>query len=87
MGKGKSPKKAGSYKQLKKCTMSDKTKQLIKNIIVAVLSAILTWLGVSCTNMLTISKNNKGSNQTIENKTSGEATADSTSINFLNNKT
>lgn len=66
--------------------MSDKTKQLIKNIIVAVLSAILTWLGVSCTNMLTISKNNKGSNQTIENKTSGEATADSTSINFLNNE-
>ena len=65
--------------------MSDKTKQLIKNIIVAVLSAILTWLGVSCTNMLTISKNNKGSNQTIENKTSGEATADSTSIKFLNN--
>ena len=66
--------------------MSDKTKQLIKNIIVAVLSAILTWLGVSCTNMLTISKNNKGSNQTIENKTSGEATADSTNIKFLNNK-
>lgn len=65
--------------------MSDKTKQLIKNIIVAVLSAILTWLGVSCTNMLTISKNNKGSNQTIENKTNGEATADSTSIKFLNN--
>ena len=66
--------------------MSDKTKQLIKNIIVAVLSAILTWLGVSCTNMLTISKNNKGSNQTIENKTNGEATADSTSIKFLNNE-
>lgn len=66
--------------------MSDKTKQLIKNIIVAVLSAILTWLGVSCTNMLTISKNNKGSNQTIENKTNGEATVDSTSIKFLNNE-
>lgn len=66
--------------------MSDKTKQLIKNIIVAVLSAILTWLGVSCTNMLTISKNNKGSNQTIENKTSGEATADSTNVKFLNNE-
>ena len=66
--------------------MSDKTKQLIKNIIVAVLSGILTWLGVSCTNMLTISKNNKGSNQTIENKTSGEATADSTSINLFNKK-
>lgn len=65
--------------------MSDKTKQLIKNIIVAVLSAILTWLGVSCTNMLTISKNNKGSNQTIKNETSGKAKADSTSIKFLNN--
>lgn len=66
--------------------MSDKTKQLIKNIIVAVLSAILTWLGVSCTSMLTISKNNKGSNQKIENKTSGEATVDSTNIKFLNNE-
>lgn len=77
---------AGSYKQLKKNIMSDKTKQLIKNIIVAVLSAILTWLGVSCTNMLTISKNNKDSNQKIENKTNGEATADSTSINLFNKK-
>lgn len=66
--------------------MSDRTKQLIKNIIVAVLSAILTWLGVSCTNMLTISKNNSGSNQSIENKTNGEATADSTSINLFNKK-
>lgn len=66
--------------------MNSKTKELIKNIIVAVLSAILTWLGVSCTNMLTISKNNRGSNQKIENKTSGEATADSTNINFLNNE-
>ena len=63
---------------------NDKTKQLIKNIIVAVLSDILTWLGVSCTNMLTISKNNKGSHQTIENKTNGEAAADSTSINLFN---
>ena len=77
---------AGSYKQLKKNIVSDKTKQLIKNIIVAVLSAILTWLGVSCTNMLTISKNNKDSNQKIENKTNGEATADSTSINLFNKK-
>lgn len=67
--------------------MSERTKQLIKNIIVAVLSAILTWLGVSCTNMLTISKNNKGSNQTIENKTNGEATADSTSIKLFNKET
>ena len=64
--------------------MSDKTKQLIKNIIVAVLSAILTWLGVSCTNMLSISKNNRGSNQTIENKTEGKAKVDSTSIKLFN---
>ena len=35
--------------------------------------------------MLTISKNNKDSNQTIENKTSGEAQADSTNINLFNN--
>lgn len=66
--------------------ISDRTKELIKNIIIAVLSAILTWMGVSCTNMLTISKNNSGSNQTIENKTSGEATADSTSVKLFNNK-
>lgn len=66
--------------------MSDKTKQLIKNIIVAILSAILTWLGVSCTNMLTISKNNKGGSQKVENKTSGEVTTDSTSLKFLNNE-
>lgn len=66
--------------------MSNKTKELIKNIIVAVLSAILTWLGVSCTNMLTVSKNNSGSNQKIENKTSVKTTADSTSIKFLNNE-
>ena len=64
--------------------MSESTKQLMKNIIVAVLSAILTWLGISCTNMLTISKNNKNSNQKIENKTNGEATADSTSIKLFN---
>lgn len=64
--------------------MNEEKKQLVKNITVAVLSSILTWLGLSCTNMLTISKNNSGSNQNIENKTSGEATADSTSINFLN---
>ena len=66
--------------------ISDKTKELIKNIIIAVLSAILTWLGVGCTNILALSKNNSGSTQTIESKTNGEATADSTSINFLNNK-
>lgn len=86
MGKGTSQKRLGVINNQKNIPMSTRTKELIKNIIVAVLSAILTWLGVSCTNMLTISKNNSGSNQTIENKTSGEATADSTSVNFLNNK-
>lgn len=63
-----------------------KWKKLLREITIAVLSAILTWLGVSCTNMLTISKNNKGSDQKIENKTNGEATADSTSINLFNRK-
>lgn len=67
--------------------MDEKWKKLLREITIAVLSAILTWLGVSCTNMLTISKNNRGSNQKIENKTSGEAQADSTSINLFNNKT
>ena len=64
--------------------MSDKTKELIKNIIVAVLSAILTWLGVSCTNMLSIQKNVKGSSMGVENKTDGKVSADSTSINLFN---
>lgn len=64
--------------------IEEKYKKLLREITIAVLSAILTWLGVSCTNMLAISKNNNGSNQTIENKTSGEATADSTSINLFN---
>ena len=64
--------------------MSNKTKELIKNIIVAVLSAILTWLGVSCTNILSIQKNVKESNMSTENKTDGKVSADSTSINLLN---
>ena len=64
--------------------MSDRTKQLIKNIIVAVLSAILTWLGVSCTNMLSIQKNVKGSSMNTDNKTDGKVSADSTSINLFN---
>lgn len=64
---------------------NEKLKKLLREITIAVLSAILTWLGVSCTNMLTISKNNRGSKQKIENKTSGEAQADSTSINLFNN--
>lgn len=66
--------------------MNDRTKQLLKNIIVAILSAILTWMGVSCTNMLTISKNNNRSNQKIENKTNGEVTADSTNVELLKNE-
>lgn len=65
--------------------IDEKYKKLIREITIAVLSAILTWLGVSCTNMLTISKNNIDSNQKIENKNSGEAKTDSTSINLFNN--
>ena len=64
--------------------MSNKTKELIKNIIVAVLSAILTWLGVSCTNMLSIQKNVKESSMNTNNKTDGKVSADSTSINLFN---
>ena len=64
--------------------MSDKTKQLIKNIIVAVLSAILTWLGVSCTNMISIQKHVKDSRMSTDNKTDGKVSADSTSINLFN---
>ena len=64
--------------------MSDKTKQLIKNIIVAVLPDILTWLGVSCTNMLSIQKNVKGSSMNTDNKTDGKVSTDSTSINLFN---
>lgn len=64
--------------------MDEKWKKLIREITIAVLSAILTWLGVSCTNILAISKNNKDSNQKTENKTSGEAKIDSTSIKLFN---
>lgn len=64
---------------------NENLKKLLREITIAVLSAILTWLGVSCTNMLSISKYNSGSNQKIENKTSGEAKADSTSIKLFNN--
>lgn len=67
--------------------MSDKTKQLIKNIIVAVLSAILTWLGVSCTNMLNIQKHVNNSSMRTDNKTDGTVSADSTSIKLFNKKT
>lgn len=66
---------------------NENLKKLLREITIAVLSAILTWLGVSCTNMLTISKNNRGSNQKIENKTSGAAQADSTNINLFNKET
>lgn len=64
--------------------MSDRTKQLIKNIIVAVLSAILTWLGVSCTNILSVQKNVKESSMKTENKTEGKVSADSTGVNLFN---
>lgn len=64
--------------------MNEKYKKLIREITIAVLSAILTWLGVSCTNMLSIQKNVNASKMKTENKTEGKASADSTSINLFN---
>lgn len=66
--------------------INEKYKKLIREITIAVLSAILTWLGVSCTNMLSIQKHVKDSNMNLENKTDGKVSADSTSINLLNRK-
>lgn len=66
--------------------IDEKYKQLIREIIIAVLSAVLTWLGVSCTNMLNIQKHVKNSSISTSNKTDGKVSADSTSINLLNKK-
>lgn len=63
---------------------NESLKKLLREITIAVLSAILTWLGVSCTNMLNIQKNVKGSSIKTENKTDGKVSADSTSINLFN---
>lgn len=67
-----------------KMKINEKYKKLIREITIAVLSAILTWLGVSCTNMLSIQKNVKRSSMGVENKTDGKVSADSTSINLFN---
>ena len=64
--------------------IDEKYKKLIREITIAVLSAILTWLGVSRTNMLSIQKNVKDSRMSTENKTDGKVSADSTSINLFN---
>lgn len=64
--------------------INEKYKKLIREITIAVLSAILTWLGVSCTNMLSIQKNVKGSSMNTDNKTDGKVSADSTSIKLFN---
>lgn len=64
--------------------IDEKYKKLIREITIAVLSAILTWLGVSCTNMLSIQKHVKDSSISTENKTEGKVSADSTSINLFN---
>lgn len=66
--------------------INEKYKKLIREITIAVLSAILTWLGVSCTNMLSIQKHVKNSSMSTENKTESKVSADSTSINLSNNK-
>ena len=67
--------------------IDEKYKKLIREITIAVLSAILTWLGVSCTNMLNIQKHVNNSNMRSDNKTDGKVSADSTNINLFNNKT
>ena len=64
--------------------IEEKYKKLIREITIAVLSAILTWLGVSCTNILNVQKNVKKSSINAENKTEGKVSADSTSINLFN---
>lgn len=64
--------------------IEEKYKKLIREITIAVLSAILTWLGVSCTNMLSIQRNVKDSRISTDNKTEGKASVDSTSINLFN---
>ena len=64
--------------------INEKYKKLIREITIAVLSAILTWLGVSCTNMLSIQKHVKDSSMSSNNKTDGKVSADSTSIKLLN---
>ena len=66
--------------------IDEKYKKLIREITIAVLSAILTWLGVSCTNMLNIQRHVNNSSMSSDNKTSGKVSADSTSINLLNKK-
>lgn len=64
--------------------INEKYKKLIREITIAVLSAILTWLGVSCTNILSVQKHVKDSSISTENKTEGKVSADSTSINLFN---
>ena len=64
--------------------MNEKYKKLIREITIAVLSAILTWLGVSCTNILSVQKHVKDSRMSTDNKTDGKISADSTNINLFN---
>lgn len=64
--------------------MNEKWKKLLREITIAVLSAILTWLGVSCTNMLNIQKHVNNSSMSSDNKTDGKVSADSTSMNLFN---
>lgn len=64
--------------------MDEKWKKLIREITIAVLSAILTWLGVSCTNILNIQRRVKNSSISTENKTESKVSADSTSVKLFN---
>ena len=63
--------------------IDEKYKKLIREITIAVSSAILTWLGVSCTNMLSIQKNTKNSSMSTDSKKDGKVSVDSTSINYF----
>lgn len=71
-------------KEIYKVEINEKWKKLLREITIAVLSAVLTWLGVSCTNLLSIQKHVKDSSMSTENKTDGKVSADSTSINLFN---
>ena len=66
--------------------IDEKYKKLIREVTIAVLSALLTWLGVSCTNMLSIQKHVNNSNMSTDNKTDGKVSADSTNIKLFNKK-
>ena len=62
-------------------TLTNKQKEIIKNCIVYILSALLGLL-TSCTISLNIQKNNTNSNQNNSIKTNGTNKMDSTTVNI-----